>query len=76
VTDLRVEYMPSLLEISDMGDSVIMLLNPRVVFPNREWEAWDFGNWYPSAARYRSFWDLMHATYRGFLQLRDSKACQ
>ena len=70
---VRVEYMPSLLEISEVGDSVILLLNPRVVFPDGEWEAWDLGNWYPGVYRYRSFWELMQAKYREFLELREHK---
>jgi SMI1/KNR4 family protein SUKH-1 len=69
VTDLREEYLPSLLEVSTTGDGVIMLLNPHVTFPDGEWEAWDFGNWYPGAQRYRSFWELMQAAYHGFLAL-------
>ena len=74
VTAVRVEYMPSLLEISDIGDSVILLLNPSVVFPDGEWEAWDLGNWYPGARRYRSFWDLMEAKYTEFVAMREHKA--
>src|SRR5262249_28866812 len=33
------------------------LLNPMVVWPDGEWEAWFFANWLPGAARYPSFAD-------------------
>ncbi|MGE3911093.1 MAG: SMI1/KNR4 family protein [Chloroflexota bacterium] len=67
--EFRRTYLDSLLEISGIGDSVILLLNPDIVFPNGEWEAWDFGNWYPGAHRYRSFWDMMQEIHRSFLHL-------
>ena len=70
----RMEYLPSLLEVSDTGDSVILLLNPHVAFSDGEWEAWDFGTWYPGAHRYRSFWDMMQTLHRRFLDLRDEKS--
>jgi hypothetical protein len=67
----RSEYLPATLEISDKGDEEIYLLNPEVVTPDGEWEAWFFANWLPGAARYRSFWDLMQEEYASFL---DAKA--
>jgi hypothetical protein len=67
---MRVEYLPSTLEVSDVGDSAILLLNPEVRFPNGEWEAWDFATWHPGANRYRSFWEMMRELYTSFLQLR------
>ena len=66
---LRVEYLPTALEISDVGDACIYLLNPKVVTEEGEWEAWFFANWLPGAARYRSFQELMEAEYRDFLAL-------
>ena len=62
----RVEYLESALEISDTGDSAIYLLNPKVVTPDGEWEAWLFANWLPGAIRYRSFAELMEAEYHSF----------
>ena len=62
----RVEYLESALEVSDIGDSAIFLLNPKVVTPDGEWEAWFFGNWLPGASRYRSFAELMEAEYQTF----------
>jgi len=67
----RVEYLESALEVSDIGDSAIFLLNPKVVTPDGEWEAWFFGNWLPGANRYRSFAALMEAEYQSF-QTRDT----
>jgi len=66
---LRVEYLQTALEISDVGDSGIYLLNPKIMTEEGEWEAWFFANWLPGAARYRSFQELMEAEYRNFLAL-------
>jgi hypothetical protein len=68
--DFKPEHLQGALEISDIGDSAIYLLNPQVVTPEGEWEAWFFANWNPGATRYRSFWNLMQAEYTSFLQLR------
>ena len=62
----RVEYLESALEVSDIGDSAIFLLNPKVVTPDGEWEAWFFANWLPGANRYQSFAELMEAEYQSF----------
>jgi SMI1/KNR4 family protein SUKH-1 len=64
----RVEYLRTALEISDIGDSAIYLLNPKVVTKDGEWEAWFFANWLPGAVRYRSFKDLMEAEYQKVLE--------
>jgi hypothetical protein len=66
----RQEYLLTALEISDVGDSAVMLLNPKTVDERGEWEAWFFANWNPGADRYRSFWDLMQSQYDSFRQLR------
>lgn len=67
-TELRVEYLQSALEISAIGDAAIYLLNPEVVTPEGEWEAWLFASWLPGANRYRSFWELMQAEHAEFLR--------
>jgi hypothetical protein len=67
----RTTYLQDCLEISDEGDSAILLLNPQVVTPQGEWEAWFFANWLPGARRYRSFRELMQGEYAGFLELRN-----
>jgi hypothetical protein len=69
---LRVEYLPTALEISDRGDSTIYLLNPQVITADGEWEAWFFGDWLPGADRYRSFREMMQVEYENFLELRDT----
>jgi hypothetical protein len=68
---VRREYLQTALEISDMGDSAIYLLNPQVVTPDGEWEAWFFANWLPGATRYRSFWEMMQTEYKKFLALKE-----
>jgi cell wall assembly regulator SMI1 len=65
---MRSEYLSTALEISDIGDSAILLLNPEVTTPDGEWEAWFYATWQPGATRYRSFWDLMQAHYEGVLR--------
>jgi len=69
---LRVEYLKTAIEISDVGESAIYLLNPQVVTEDGEWEAWFFGDWLPGADRYRSFQEMMVTEYQNFLDLRDS----
>jgi hypothetical protein len=65
----REEYLQTALEISDTGDDCIILLNPKIVAPDGEWEAWSFANWHPGARRYRSFRELMEEERQGFQQL-------
>ncbi len=69
---MREEYLQSALEIGEIGDwdSAIYLLNPQVVTPEGEWEAWFMATWLPGAARYRSLWELMQHEYDTFLNLR------
>ncbi len=69
---LRVEYLQTALEISDVGDAAVYLLNPQVVTKEGEWEAWFFANWLPGAARYRSFQELMEAEYQNFLRFQNT----
>ena len=73
-TLLREEYLQTALEISDTGDAAIYLLNPQIVTPAGEWEAWFFASWLPGARRYPSFWDLMQDEYRSFRDLARADA--
>lgn len=59
-------HLSQALCISEVGDSAVVLLNPMVVWPDGEWEAWFFSNWVPGAVRYRSFaeWMRQEATER------------
>lgn len=65
----RVEYLQTALEISDVGDSAIVLLNLEVVDDSGEWEAWMFANWIPGAHRYQSFRELMQGEHESFRRL-------
>lgn len=58
-TALRTAYLSTALEISDIGDDAVYLLNPQIVTPEGEWEAWLLASWLPGARRYRSFWEMM-----------------
>lgn len=67
----REEYLQTALEISEddpKGDGVC-LLNPQIVTPEGEWEAWFFAAWAEGATRYRSFWELLQAERESFLQM-------
>jgi hypothetical protein len=56
--NIQVEYMKDLLEISDVGDSAILLLNP-LVKQGEEWEVWFLADWSAGADRYRSFSEFL-----------------
>ncbi|HSI12870.1 MAG TPA: SMI1/KNR4 family protein [Chthoniobacter sp.] len=69
----REEYLQTALEISDRGDDAILLLNPRTVTAEGEWEAWVFANWYPGAVRYRSFREMMEGERNGFRKIQEQQ---
>ena len=73
--DFRSEYLQTALEISDreVAGTAVYLLNPQIVTPEGEWEAWFFAHWVPGATRYRSFWDMMQSEHQGLLYLRENK---
>lgn len=56
------QHLAETLCVSDVGDSAVLLLNPMVVWPDGEWEAWLFADWLPGAVRYRSFGEWMRHT--------------
>jgi HEAT repeat protein len=59
--EFDVQHLRQALCISEFGDEAVLLLNPMVVWPDGEWEAWFFANWNPGAIRYRSFADwILH----------------
>lgn len=66
----RVYYLQTALEISDKGDQAFYLLNPQVITPEGEWEAWFFAEWLHGAVRYPSFWELMQGEHQSFLRGR------
>jgi len=57
-------HLPDTLAISEAGDGAIFLLNPKVVTPAGEWEAWFFADWVPGADDYVSFWDMLQGQYQ------------
>lgn len=65
---MRDEYLQTALEISDLGDSAFLLLNPQIMTAEGEWEAWFFATWLPGARRYPSFWELMQGEYDRFIR--------
>ncbi|MDI2131335.1 SMI1/KNR4 family protein [Yinghuangia seranimata] len=61
------EYLRHTLKISHTPDATdVYLLNPHVMTPDGEWEAWYLAHWLTGAVRYRSFWDLMNGEYVRF----------
>ena len=70
--NFRSKYLTNCLAISGWGDSCILLLNPEVKF-GYEWEAWMFANWYPGAARYKSFEELMVEEYSSYIELLNKR---
>ncbi len=59
--NFRADYLQTALQISEPGDSAIVLLNPKVITPDGEWETWFFANWLPGATRYRSLGEWLAA---------------
>jgi hypothetical protein len=51
----EIKHLSKALCISEIGDDAVVLLNPMVIWPDGEWEAWFFSNSSPGATRYRSF---------------------
>jgi len=42
------------ITISDWGDSTLIMLNPNSK-NKKDYEVWEFGNWFPGAIRFKSF---------------------
>jgi len=61
--NMRDGYLKKALCISQLVDAGLYLLNPEIVTPEGEWEAWFFGYDLPGANRYRSFQEMMEAEY-------------
>ena len=69
----RTAYLSSCLQISEEGDSAVVLLNPEVINKDGEWEAWFFANWLPGANRYSSFRAYVESELAGIKYLRDHR---
>jgi hypothetical protein len=63
---LRVEYLPSAIEIGSSGGEDFLLLNPEIVAADGEWETMFLASWLPGAQRYRSFADAMQGMHADF----------
>ena len=59
----KVEYLMDCLQISDTVSTGVFLLNPKIITPEGEWEAWLFDNSINGAERFRSFEELMQSHY-------------
>lgn len=58
----------SYLQLSEVGDSAVVLLNPGILNEDGEWETHFFANWNPAARPYASF--------REFMQNEIEKMCE
>lgn len=63
--DFRPGYLKETLQISEVGDSAVLIVNPQVINSDGEWEAWFFANWLPGVHRFRSFQELIDHQYHG-----------
>jgi hypothetical protein len=63
------DELRALIQVSDVGDSAVLLLNPSLVSADGEWEAWFFATWSADEERHRSFAELMRAQHATFEQL-------
>ena len=62
--------LASCLQISAVGDSAVVLLNPDAVSPDGEWQTDFFANWNPGAHGYRSFREYMEEGLNGRCEWR------
>jgi len=63
------DELATLVQISEVGDSAVLLLNPTVVGDDGEWEAWFFATWGPDEDRFPSFAELMRTQRAEFERL-------
>jgi SMI1 / KNR4 family (SUKH-1) len=75
VTSIRNEYLQTALEVGGDLNQGLLLLNPKIVFENGEWEAWFFAHWLPGANRYRSFQELMQERHKTLLAFPKFRSC-
>ena len=65
---IRDEYLQTALEIGVDEDNDSLLLNPQIIFEDKEWEAWLFAAWMAGAIRCKSFRELMQEEHRTILE--------
>ncbi|GHO72198.1 hypothetical protein KSC_110900 [Ktedonobacter sp. SOSP1-52] len=56
-------YLQTALQISEQQDGYVYLLNPEVVTPEGEWEAWILGSKILGAQRWPSFWEMVQEEF-------------
>jgi hypothetical protein len=68
-TEAFEQHLPNALQVSEVErvGSAVYLLNPDVVAPDGEWEAFYFAHWVPGVRRYPSFRALMLAEQESLL---------
>jgi hypothetical protein len=64
-------YLPSAIQISEVGDAAVYLLMPELASDGNECEAWFLASWRGTAVRYQSFWDLIQAEYATFKNIEE-----
>ena len=69
----RSAYLSSCLQISEVGDSAVVLMNPEVVNEKGEWETWFFANWNPGAERYSSFFAYVESELNTIKYIRAAR---
>lgn len=57
----RRAYLLTAFQVGEAEDGYVYLLNPEVVTPEGEWEAWLLGAKLTGVLRWPSFWEMMHA---------------
>jgi HEAT repeat protein len=63
--------LPLCLQISDVGDSAVVLLNPKTVSSDGEWQTYFFANWMAGARPYGSFREFMEEELNGRCEWRN-----
>jgi hypothetical protein len=68
---LEARYLPSAVQISEVGDAAVYLLMPELASAGNECEAWFLASWRGTAVRYQSSWDLIQADHATFKDLEE-----
>ena len=56
---------------SAIGDAAVILLNPKVISADGEWQTYFLANWIPGARPYRSFADFVTDEIDGVCEWRN-----
>jgi len=69
------KHLPDALVIAAPSDEhELFLLNPKVIAPDGEWQAWAFAHWIPGIAPCNSFRELLESQYEGVIQETQQEA--